>query len=65
MQVYIYIYNIYICVCVCVLNKRVYIYVYIYYIHRCVGFDMNTIVNMYTHDLNFNDHIVKMFVNNQ
>ena len=64
MQVYIYI--IYMCVCVCVLNKRVYIYVYIYYIHRCVGFDMNTIVNMlYTHDLNFNDHIVKMFVNNQ
>ena len=34
-------------------------------IHRCVGFDMNTIVNMYTYDLNFNDHIVKMFVNNQ
>ena len=34
-------------------------------IHRCVGFEMNIIVNMYTNDLNFNNQIVKMFVNNQ
>jgi hypothetical protein len=32
-------------------------------VHRCVGFDMNAIVNMYTEDDDFNDDIVKMFVN--
>jgi hypothetical protein len=31
-------------------------------VHRCVGFDMNAIVNMYTNDLMFNDRLVKMFV---
>jgi hypothetical protein len=31
-------------------------------IHRCVGFNMNTVVNMYTNNLLYNDSIVKQFV---
>ena len=31
-------------------------------VHRCIGFDMNSIVNMYTKNKSFNDDIVKLFV---
>ena len=31
-------------------------------IHRCVGFNMNAVVGMYTKNLTFNDVIVKQFV---
>lgn len=33
-----------------------------YAIHRCIGFDMNAIINMYTDNLIFNDELVKHFV---
>ncbi len=33
-----------------------------YSVYRCVGFDMNAIVNMYTNNLMYNDAIVKEFV---
>ena len=33
-----------------------------YSVYRCVGFDMNAIVNMYTNKLMHNDAIVKEFV---
>ena len=31
-------------------------------VYRCIGFNMNSIVDMYTNDKSFNDDIVKMFV---
>ena len=31
-------------------------------VYRCVGFDMNAIVNIYTNNLMYNDAIVKEFV---
>lgn len=31
-------------------------------VHRCVGFNMNAVVGMYTKNLTFNDVIVKRFV---
>ena len=33
-----------------------------YAVHRCIGFDMNSIVNMYTNDTVFNDAIAKKFL---
>lgn len=33
-----------------------------YSVYRCLGFDVNTIVNMYTDNLLYNDAIVKSFV---
>jgi hypothetical protein len=33
-----------------------------YALHRCVGFDMNAIINMYTNNDVYNDAIVKEFV---
>ena len=31
-------------------------------VHRCIGFDMKSIVDMYTKNKSFNDDIVKLFV---
>ena len=31
-------------------------------VHRCVGFNMNAVVGMYTKNLTYNDCIVKQFV---
>jgi hypothetical protein len=31
-------------------------------VHRCVGFNINAVVNMYTHNLMYNDVLVKQFV---
>jgi hypothetical protein len=31
-------------------------------VYRCVGYNMNAVVNMYTYNLMFNDTIVKQFV---
>ena len=33
-----------------------------YAVHRCVGFDVSSIANMYTNDTVFNDAIVEEFV---
>ena len=53
------------------LNKRVVQDVYsnacgyhciFYAAHRCVGFDVSSIANMYTNDSAFNDAIVEEFV---
>jgi len=33
-----------------------------YAVHRCIGLKLNTIVNMYTNDMLFNDAIAKAFV---
>lgn len=33
-----------------------------YAVHRCIGFELSSIVNMYTNDALFNDCIVKAFV---
>jgi hypothetical protein len=33
-----------------------------YSVHRCIGYDMNAIVNMYTNNMMYNDFIVKEFV---
>ena len=33
-----------------------------YAVHRCVGFDVGSIANMYTNDAAFNDAIVEKFV---
>ena len=33
-----------------------------YVVHRCVGFDVGSIANMYTHDTAFNNAIVEKFV---
>ena len=34
----------------------------LYAVHRCVGFDVGSIENMYTNDTVFNDAIVEEFV---
>ena len=34
-------------------------------VHRCIGFDMNSIVNMYITNKSFNDDIVKLFVHDK
>jgi hypothetical protein len=31
-------------------------------VHRCIGYDMNAVMNMYSDDVWFNDDIVKTFV---
>jgi hypothetical protein len=33
-----------------------------YAVHRCIGFELNAIMNMYTNDVAFNDSIVLAFV---
>ena len=33
-----------------------------YAVHRCIGFELNTIINMYTKDVLFNDYIAEAFV---
>ena len=36
-----------------------------YGVHRCSGFDMNAIINMFTIDTAYNDAVVKQFVHNK
>jgi hypothetical protein len=36
-----------------------------YAVHRCVGFDVNAIANMYTKNNVYNDVVVKEFVRNK